>query len=207
MLLPGRVRSAHQASPFLKTSPSNGQGQQSEIPAAASAGRKSRAHAQDGRFEPAVDCRFPVVDCRFAKRPPLWRIIKPLTKVPNAVAACRDVDDNDRTHYVHESKETSTKGTPLNPDFCSEMGCVQRIRQKSVGPIGARCIGSMIIWDKAGPKIRLSAHPLIGPREEHQVASRWPDDPMTPWPVHVALHDVLETKWVSVYSQFVLAPI
>ena len=45
---------------------------------------------------------------------------------------------------------------------------------------------------------RKPAHRPIDPSEGHGVGFRWPDDPMVRWPDYAALHDVLETKGVSV---------
>ena len=55
------------------------------------------------------DCRFTIVDCRFAKCPPLWRLMKMLFKVRNGGLTLRDVKNEDRTGYVHENKGDDDK--------------------------------------------------------------------------------------------------
>ena len=132
MLTWGAVMSARKSPTFSKPSPSNLRSQQDKIPASGSEGRKSGAHAEDGRFQPAADLRLSIVDCRLAKCPPMRRLTNTLVKtcrpegrryisVRNGVLTHRDVKNEGTSGDVYENKGRETKCTHINTAFYTKM--------------------------------------------------------------------------------------
>src|ERR1039458_5285543 len=110
--------SARKSATFSKSSPSKLRSQQGKVPASGCEARKSKAHAKDGRFQPAADLRLSIYDCRFAKSPPLWRLTNTLVKTfrpegrrylsfRNGGLSQRDVKNGDRPGYVYENTCTN----------------------------------------------------------------------------------------------------
>jgi hypothetical protein len=104
--------------------PSNMPGPPVKTPASGSEGRKPGAQAEDGRFQPAADLRFPIVDLRRAT--PLWRLSNTLINVRNGALSRKDVKNEDRSDYVHENKGKATKCTPLKSGFLHKNAPIER---------------------------------------------------------------------------------
>ena len=145
MLLWGAVMSARKPPTFSKPSPFKLPSPQGKIPASGPEGRKSEAHAEDGRFRPAADLRLSIVDWQSA--PPMRRLTNTLVKtcrpegrryisVRKGALTLRDVKNEDRPGYVHENKSRTTKCHAKNAAFYTKMHLLGDNRQQRMEIIG-----------------------------------------------------------------------
>ncbi len=141
--------SARKSPTFSKPSPSKLRSQQSKISASGSGGRKSKAHAKDGRFQPAADLRLTIVDLRSAH--PRWRLTNKLTEVRNGALTLRDVKNEDRSGYVYENTVNDDKMSGEKTSFCTKMYPFHDNRQQSVGLMGRKCTSQAINRGEVAP--------------------------------------------------------
>ena len=154
--------SARKPPTFSKPSPFKLPSPQGKIPASGPEGRKSGAHAEDGRFQPAADLRLSIVDCRLAKCPPMRRLTNTLVKtcrpegrryisVRNGVLTHRDVKNEGTSGDVYENKGRATKCTHINTAFYTKMHQFRDNGRQSIGLFGRKCIGCVIIRGEVEP--------------------------------------------------------
>jgi len=164
--------SARRSPTFSEPSPSKLRSPQGKIPASGSEGRKSGAHAKDGRFQRAADLRLSIYDCQLAigEVPlPLWGLINTLFKtcrpegrryisVRKGAVTPRDVKNEGRTGYVYENTSDDDKMSCENTGFYMKMHPFYDKRQQSVQIVDRGCTGYAINRGEGGPEIGSSAH-------------------------------------------------